>query len=379
MSVRSSRLLVPAVERIAVLRGNALGDLVVALPALEALRAAYPEAHVALLGREHHRAILRTRPSPVDEVVVLPDGVIGDEAVPLDLSARSRVVGEIAGRRWDLAVQLHGGGGNSNAFIAALDARVTAGSRADGAPSLDRWIPYEHYQPEIARYLEVVALVGAAPVAIEPRLAVVDADRAARARELPELAAGGRDPAPYVVLHPGATDPRRRWPAALFAEVGRALLDAGRWIVVTGVPAEQPLVDELADRIGRRDRLVRATGLSLAGLLGLLADADLIVSNDTGPLHLAVAVDTPTVGIFWIGNLINAGPFTRRRHRPLIAWRTTCPVCGAPTTGPRCEHDVSFVDEVSSEAAISAARALLGPGNAPADHAPARTRVASGP
>jgi len=76
-------VLVPDVERIAVLRGNALGDLVVALPALDALRAAYPRAEITLFGRAHHHALLGDgRSSPVDRVVVLPDGAIGDESSP---------------------------------------------------------------------------------------------------------------------------------------------------------------------------------------------------------------------------------------------------------------------------------------------------------
>ena len=345
--------IIPGVEQIAVLRGNALGDAVVALPALEALRAAYPAARITLLGREHHRALLCNRPSPVDEVVVLPHGAIGDEVDPdIDAAEREAIIESLAARRWDLAVQLHGGGRNSNSFVLRLGARLAAGSRTPDAPMLDRWVPYHHYQSEVLRYLEVVGLVGAGPVVLEPRLAVTDEDRAALASELPERPQG-----PYAVLHPGASDPRRRWPVAGFVEVGRELVAAGRRIVVTGVPSERELLDGLASGTGA----VVADRLSLPALLALLADADVVVSNDTGPLHLALAAGTATVGIFWIGNLINAGPLTRRRHRPLPSWRTTCPVCGRDATrDERCEHDVSFVADVPAADAVGAVRDLLG-------------------
>jgi ADP-heptose:LPS heptosyltransferase len=348
--------LVPGVERIAVLRGNALGDLVVALPALDALRAAYPYAHITFLGRSHHHALLGNgRPSPVDRVVALPDGTVGDEARTDPGLDRDALIDELAGERFDLAIQLHGGGRNSNAFVRRLRAGFTAGSRTPDAPDLDRWVPYEHYQPEIARYLEVVGLVGAGPVGYEPRLHLCEEDRAAARDALPKLR-GAR----YAVLHPGATDPRRRWPVKRFAAVGRALAGDGRRLVITGVPSEGELLGALRDALtAAGEAPIVAESLSLPALVGLLADADVVVANDTGPLHLAVAVGTPTVGIFWIGNLINAGPFTRRLNRPLISWRLTCPVCGRDAARERCEHDVSFVDDVPVDAAIEAARSVV--------------------
>jgi ADP-heptose:LPS heptosyltransferase len=355
--VRPAGPLVPGVERIAVLRGNALGDLVVALPALDALRAAYPDAEITLLGREHHVALLGPgRPSPVDRVVALPSGSVGDELRVDPGLDRDRLLDSLAAERFDLVVQLHGGGRNSNAFVGRLGARLTAGSRTPDAPPLDRWIPYEHYQPEITRYLEVVGLVGAAPVGIEPRLGTCEEDVAAAREALPAL-----DGHRYVVLHPGATDPRRRWPVRHFATVGRAMAAGGLRVVITGIPAEAELLSALA---GALDGVpggppVVADRLSLPALVGLLVRAEVVVSNDTGPLHLAVAVGTPTVGIFWIGNLINAGPFTRRLHRPLISWQVTCPVCGANAALGRCEHDVSFVEDVTVDSAIDAARSLL--------------------
>lgn len=349
--------LVEDVERIAVLRGNALGDLVVALPALESLRAAYPNAAITLLGRAHHAALLGSgRASPVDRVVSLPEGAIGDEATTDPALDRPAMLQWLADERFDLAIQMHGGGRNSNAFLRALGARVTAGSRTPDAPELDRWVPYEHYQWEVARYLEVVGLVGAPPVAIEPHLAVSPDDLDAVAAALPEL---GTDA--YVVLHPGATDPRRRWPVECFAEVGRHLAAAGERIVITGVASEAPLTAALRDALRSEtdEPPIVAEGLDLPALIGLLAEASVVVSNDTGPLHLAMAVGTPTVGIYWVGNLINAGPFTRRLHRPLVSWRVDCPVCGAGVRQPRCEHDPSFVDDVPVAAAIEAAGALL--------------------
>ena len=146
---------VPAVERIAVLRADGIGDVVQALPALEALRAAYPTASISLLAAPCHVALLHGRPGPWDEVVELPPypGVhdapgasADDDAVRAFLAAHRAV-------RYDLAVQLHGGGANSNPLVRALGARLAVGARDAGAPPLDRWVPYARHQHEVHRAL----------------------------------------------------------------------------------------------------------------------------------------------------------------------------------------------------------------------------------
>jgi ADP-heptose:LPS heptosyltransferase len=344
------------VGRIAVLRGNALGDLVFALPALDALREAYPAAEITLLGRAHHEALLGdSRPSPVDRVVVLPEGAIGDEPVPEPGLDRAGLLASLAAHKYDLAIQLHGGGRNSNAFIGGLGARVTAGSRTPDAPALDRCVAYERFQWEVARCLEIVGLVGARPRGLEPHLTVTDDDRRAAHDALPELG-----DAPYVVLHAGATDPRRRWRIEGFADVARASRVLGRRVVITGTPEEQELTAGLAAAADDpASPALIADHLSLAALLGLLAGADLVVSNDTGPLHVAIAAGTSTVGLFWVGNLISSGPLTRARHRPHISWQMSCPACGVSAAAPRCGHDDGWVDDIDPDSVVASVEALL--------------------
>lgn len=356
-----SGALVPDVRRIAVLRANALGDYLFVVPALEALRAAYPAAEIVLLGDAWHAPFLAGRPGPVDRVEVVPrvPGVRGGEPDPDE--EVDAWFARMAAERFDIALQLHGGGRYSNPFVCRLGARVTAGLRAPDAPPLDRWIAYVYYQPEVLRYLEAVTLVGAAPVVLDPRVAVTDADRA-EAR-----AALGPAGAPRVVLHPGATDPRRQWPPERFGAVARALGRRGLEVLVTGVPSEAPVLRAVDDAAGGAARIVMG-GVSIGGLAALLEEAALLISNDTGPLHLARGVGTPTVGLYWIGNLINGGPLTRDLHRAAVSWRLTCPECGIDctgdrwperTAGQRCRHNPSFIDEVGVEEVLDYAEDLL--------------------
>lgn len=332
--------LVPGVKRIAVLRSNSIGDFVVALPALEAVRAAYPEAEITYLGADWHTSFLAGRPGPWDRVISVPRyaGVRGDTA-PTDSADVREFFATQWSQRYDLALQLHGGGGHSNPFVSRLGARVTAGSRDAGAPVLDRWIPYLPYQHEILRFLEVVGLVGAVPVTLVPQLEVTEQDRMEVDRVLPPLHP------PLAALHPGANDRRRRWPVEAFAAVADSLAAAGAPVVLVGSDSDAKLTAAVCQAM-RFPATDLAGRLSLGATVALLARCRVLVGNDSGPRHLAAAVGTATVGVFWCGNLIHAGPLTRGRHRVGVSFRTGCPVCGRDQGLGRCPHDVSFVADV---------------------------------
>src|SRR3954471_6742196 len=176
---------VEGVERIAVLRAGNIGDLLFALPAVDALAACYPEARITLLGMPAHAALLGDRPGPVSEVVVLPR-VEGVGAAPGTASPPDEIeefCARMREQRFDLALQLHGGGRYSNPFLKRLGARVTAGLRTPDAEHLDRIVPYTYYQHEVLRSLEVAGLLGARPVTIEPVFSVTE-DDLRRAAEL---------------------------------------------------------------------------------------------------------------------------------------------------------------------------------------------------
>ena len=264
---------------------------------------------------------------------------------------------------FDLALQLHGGGMNSNPFLLRLGARVTAGLCTPDAARLDRMLPYQYYQQEWFRALEVVGLVGAPPVVLEPRIHPTPEERSDAERWAP------RDGRPLVALHPGATDPRRRWPAERFAEVAGRIAAAGARVVVVGDSSDVPAAEEIV-RLGRRglrgdeaERLRSAAGaLSLGELVGLLAVSDAFLGNDSGPRHLAQAVGCPTVSVYWVGNVINAGPIGRSQHRVHVSWTTRCPACGRDCTSDaeRCEHDVSFVADVEAGPVLADLEELAG-------------------
>lgn len=332
-----------AVRKIAVLRGGGLGDLIFAIPAMSALKAAYPQATITLLGTPAHKALIAATASPVDDVQVLPFSE-GVRPGPEDADELERFFEDMRNRQFDLAVQLHGGGRYSNPFLLRLGARHTVGTRTPDAASLERTIPYIYYQHEPLRALEVVGFAGAFPVDVEARLAPAPG-------QLDGGTADG-DPRPLVVMHPGATDPRRRWPAERFAELAATCAADGFEVVVVGDASEQELAGRIVELADTAQVGSVAGKLDMAGLVALLARSVVVVGNDSGPRHLAQALGTPTVGIFWAGNVINAGALGRSLHRVHASWVTTCPTCGIDVTqvgwtAPRCAHNDSVVAGIS--------------------------------
>lgn len=358
---------IEGVRRIAVLRAGGLGDLLFAVPAMQALAAAYPEAELTLLGSAVAEALLPGRHGGPDRVIRLPavPGVGSPPGAPHDPARIESFVRELRRERFDLALQVHGGGRYSNPFLLALGARVTAGTRTPDAAPLDRSLSYVYYQHEVIRALEVAALAGAAPVALEPRLSVNEAERDAGARL--------RGDHPLVVVHPGATDPRRRWPIPRFAETIARLSRSGARVMLVGGPEDVATCSGIREAATRLEPRISESGvvdlsgrLDLSGLVAVLATADVVLGNDSGPRHLAQAVGTRTVSVFWFGNAMNAAPFGRGDHRLHLSWATHCPVCGRDCTqvgwtAERCEHDDSLVAEVPVDAVLADVIDLLGP------------------
>ena len=127
-----------------------------------------------------------------------------------------------------------------------------------------------------------------------------------------------------------------------------------------------PAAEEIRARLPDPDGLLRSrTGTqTLPELVQTLLEADVVLANDSGPRHVAAALGLPTVGVYWIGNVVNAGPLSRSRHRIQIAFTTRCAVCGIDITqvgwtAERCEHDPSVVADVPPERVLADVRELL--------------------
>ena len=281
---------------------------------------------------------------PVHEAARLPPSVARQHhTVEAKASDADGFVAAMRGEKFDLALQMFGGGRHANPLVAQFRARLSVGMRTADAAPLDRCIAYGALVNRRLQLLELAALAGAKAWPMKRQLQATGADRQLAAQLVPS-APGQR----LVIVQPGASDPRRRWPAARFAAVADALVEEGALVAINGSPAEAEIVSAVIAAM-RYPALDLSGKASLNALCGLLERAVLMVSNDTGPLHMALALDRPCVGIYWFTNLCESAPLCQHRHRSALSTRLQCPVCGMENLTKRCEHDVSFLDTVSVE------------------------------
>lgn len=352
------------VKKIAIVRANALGDFIFVLPALRALKETFPGVEIVYLGKPWHQEFLKKRPVPIDRVIVVPPypGVGAAYDYQRDEAQLDQFFAEMQAEEFDIAFQFHGGGGNSNPFTKRLGAKKNIGLQAAGAPPLDINVPYIMYFSEPMRYLELVSKVGAKTAWFEPKFETIPSDLDEVSALIPDY-----QHKKLVVIHPGATDLRRRWSPKNFTAVADFLIETGFTVVITGSDWEREVTDAVIENIVQKEQALDFRGkVSLTGLTGLLSVSKLLISNDTGPLHLGRALKTPTVATYWCGNVITSPPLTLTTNRTLLSWMIICPICGKNITGPdsgkndtNCNHDVSFVDGISIEQVKIAAFDLL--------------------
>lgn len=297
---------VPEAGRVAVLRAlPGLGDLVCAVPALRALRRARPDVEVTYIGLPETEPLVRRYGAYVDRFLAFPGFPGLPERTP-DLAAIPDFLRDAQARRWDLAIQLHGSGTFTNTFVELLGARRTAGHVPPGTTPPDRstYLPWNEHASEVRRSLRLMAHLGWP--SDDERLEFTIAAGTPR----PALAPG------YVVVHPGASAAVRRWTPAGFAEVANALARRGERIVLTGSGDEAARNRELAELLDVPP--VDLTGRTSLDELGLvLRHARLLIANDTGVSHLAVALDVPSVVVFTGSDRERWAPLDVRRHRPV--------------------------------------------------------------
>lgn len=345
------------VRKIGVLKSGAIGDFIVTLPAFQALRDTYPTAEIVLLGRAWHESFAVGR-TPIDRVVLLPP-LQGITEGAYDKTLFDHFLREMQDEQFDVVLNFQGNGLSANPVIREFNARVTVGTRTTDAAVLDRTVPYYYYQSEVNRYLEIVRLIGATTNCIEPRLTVLEEDHDEMKAQL-----GNRIDQTIAILNPVATDPRRMWPLENYPALGERLAEKGFKIIFNGGVSDRQIVDGLIASMNVP--AVNACGLSLGAFAALASVGTVTISPDTGPLHVAQAVQCPTVGLYWAPNLINWGPVNRRIHRPLISWQLNCPYCDMIPNDPypflpvsNCSHEISFVRDIKADDVIKEVVALV--------------------
>ena len=337
-------------KRVLLIKPSSLGDVVQALPVLHALRVRFPRATLAWLISRACCDVLTGHPDL-------------DEAIVFDRE-QYRLAGELAGpasgffaflrrlrrARFDLVVDLQGLlRSGVMGYATGAPRRVGLGQSREMAgrfytdvvpvPTLDT--------PSVDRYWRVAEALGVGDTPRRFDIALPDEAIQWASERLEALAR------PLLVLSPGARWQTKRWPTNRFAVLADRFTSAtGGHVVLVGSRAERPLADRVATAT-RQPPLNLAGETDLKQLGAVLAQADLMVTSDSGPMHMAAALGTSVVAIFTCTSPVRAGPYGEG-HR-VVASQTAC----AASYQRQCDRHMQCLDDLSVDRVWAAASELL--------------------
>lgn len=300
-------------DNIAVFRALQLGDLLNAVPALRALRAAFPAAQITFIGLPWARIFVERFHHLLDGFISFP-GYPGLPEQEPDMEALGSFLQQVQDASFQLAIQMHGSGKITNHLLTFWSARRYAGFYEAGqfCPDEETFLEYPDQEPERWRHLRLMEFLGIPLQGDSLEFPL----RAQDWRELEEIRANFGLANDTVCIHPGARKPERRWPAQRFAAVADGLAALGHQILLTGSEEERSLAAEVAGYMGA-PAVNLAGKTSLGGLAALLSTSRLLVSNDTGVSHVAAAVGAPSVILFNADDHDRWAPADQQLHRTI--------------------------------------------------------------
>jgi ADP-heptose:LPS heptosyltransferase len=333
-----------------------IGNLAMLLPYVAAIRRRFPRARITFLTLARNRSLLEGQPG-IDAILTLREG-----GLLAPLQDLIRVMRTLCRERADLFLDFEQFLRTAGLLARVAGARFLVGfdtPRQHRAPLYDVTVPCLGDRHMALGFAELVAAAGISTEGCASHEVAVlpESEARLRTRIAEDL------PRPWIVLHPGSGDnfPGRRWPTERFAETGASLVrDHGGTLLLTGGGSEAPLLAELGARLAAQGAPFRDLGgaLDLPMLVALLARADLLLSNDTGPVHLAAAVRTPVVAFYGPNSPRLYGPLGAD-HRPLYK-PLPCSPCLTNQNGKssRCKLPVC-IRRIHVDEALAAANELL--------------------
>ena len=357
-----------AARRILAVRLDNLGDVLLATPAIHAIRRALPEAQITLLTSPVGAQVAGLNPD-IDDVIVYRSPQMDPwQKLPQDSEREQQIIAQVKAGRFDAAVIFTSFRQSSLpqaylCYLADIPLRLAASIDGPGSLLTTRHTHPERMMHEVERGLDLVGAVGIPPAEDELVLRAPDNCRFSIFDfRLPDgtSIANRQSPIanPLVVLHPGCSMPARTYPWELYVQVADGLVEQlGATVALTGGPDERELVARIYGAMrpeNRASTLALAGALSFAEFCGLIEAADLTVTNNTGPMHMSAALQTPVVVLFALTNPPEQWRPWRVPHR-LLYHEVDCRLCYSRI----CPYGHECLRMITPEMVVEAAADLL--------------------
>lgn len=307
------------IERLLIVRLSAMGDVIHTLPAVAALRIAFPHAHIGWLIEERWAELLcapaserrgqRSAPRPlVDEVHTVNLKAWGKSLFSLSTLQRVATVwNDVRHVRYDVAVDLQG------AIRSGLLARLSGARAVYGAAEARESPASMWYRRKMIangrHVIEQSLSVAEGVIGHRVKVPMIELPRDPSAESRIDQILAGVKIGNFAILNPGAGWGAKRWPADRYGEVARGLAEREIRSIVNYGPGEEELAREVETGSGGA---AIAMKFSITELIALTRHARLFVGGDTGPLHLSAALGVPVVGIFGPTDPARNGPYGTR-------------------------------------------------------------------
>jgi ADP-heptose:LPS heptosyltransferase len=327
------------VRNILVVSSTAIGDTLLSTPAIRAVRERYPQAKI--IGHFHIRywELFASNPH-IDGIIPFYGGY----------RKFLKTIGELRKQKFDLILILHGNDPESTTmaylsgapFIVKLPNTTKFRFLLSNPRPILRWEDFSH---GVEQRLRVAGMVGGDPRIRKMVMPITGKVESAVDFFLNTNGIGCSDL--LIGFQVGASGVYRMWFAERFIELGKKLVESypSIWIILTGSPQEKIYCQKIAQGIGER-AIVSAAQIPLKGLPFLIKRLKLLVTGDTGTMHLAVAVGTPVVALFAVTDARKSGPYYEKERHFIIQKGRTCDPClSKKCPYPKCMANIT-VDEV---------------------------------
>jgi len=332
--------------RLLIVKTSSIGDVIHALPIAAIIKQRFPAASVGWVVRQRCAALLDGNPS-IDRTYVIPDRPSFTDLMNLRNNLR--------GDRYDVALDLQGLlFSGVVTWLSGAHRRIGLDLNREGnrifltEPTVPARRERDRHAIDILRgFLPTIGIDADAPW---PKLAyLADAERP------PEELAAAERRAGLVALNVGASSIYKQWPVEYWTQLARELADSDFTPVLIGGPTDVDAAASVRANAGLGERLIDLAGrTSLLGLASVLASCDILVSADTGPLHIASGIGTPVIALFGPTNPARTGPYG---DRTVVLWkRLECSPCFRK---PTCNGRVDCMKAIAAGEVLLAVKRIL--------------------